>query len=499
MRGLTRTTGICTGIFTGCLAYRLNAAMAQKANLLALIGLLCLNAPSTSGQEPLRKLTLQEALETALAHHPSLVRANAQVGIAGARVQQAQAGMLPIIVVQGVATDGPLGAPAFGPIGNPAIYGALPLSVQGLAGDPVKKQFGGGLNINQTLLDFGRTQHLVAARRELKTAAQEDANTQKALVLLGVQQAYLNVLRARQIANVQQENLRQRQATVQQAQLFVQAQLKAGVDLQLAQANAADAGVALLAAQGDAQYAFAVLNNAMGATTLTAYQLDPAPALPPVEPKSTGTDGATPPLREEEAVRRALLQRPELQAATRQLAASDQTIRGVRSERLPRLDAIVSLGVVNPSGVIKNSKDYAVGVALSVPLYTGGLLEGREAEEKQRREAAIAQERELQETIKLQVARAWLDVQTRQAQALAAQEQITSANTSLQLASERYRLQLNTLVELTDAESLTIHAQAALVNAQYDLELARAVLDWATGETYRRIARPAGTRTGGSH
>jgi outer membrane protein TolC len=313
-------------------------------------------------------------------------------------------------------------------------------------------------------------------------ATEEDANTQKALVLLDVEQAYLNALRAKQLVAVQQENVRQRGTTVQQAKLFVEGQVKAGIDLQLAQANAAEADVALIAAQNDVRYAFAALNNAMGETAMTTYQLDTVPALLSTEMK------ATPALSVEEAMQRALAQRPELKAAARQLAAADQSIRGVRSELLPRLDAIASLGAVNPSGVIVNNKDYAVGVALSIPLYTGGLVEGRVAEEKQKREAVVAQERELQEAVKLQVARAWLDVQTREAQVKSAQEQVVSATNSVQLASERYRLQLNTVVEVTEAEAVATRARAQLVNAQYDLEIARAVLDWVTGETYRRYA-----------
>jgi outer membrane protein TolC len=71
----------------------------------------------------------------------------------------------------------------------------------------------------------------------------------------------------------------------------------------------------------------------------------------------------------------------------------------------------------------------------------------------------------------------------------AAQEQVAAANESLRLASERYRLQLNTIVELTDAEVAVTKARTQLVNATYDLELARAELDWATGETYRKYAR----------
>ena len=466
--------------------YFLAKAIRWIAFILA-VGVSCLDICMPSGparaQDTAPRLTLERALQLALKQHPSLQRTDSQVGAAAARARQAQAGMMPTVTLQGTATDGPLGAPAFGPLGNPANFGAPPSSVQGLAGDPVKKQFGGGLNITQTLLDFGRTQHLTAARRELLHAAEQDSETQKALVLAAVQQAYLDVLRAQQLAAIQQENVQQRETTVRQARLFVDAQLKAGVDLQTARANAAEASFGLIAALNEVRYAFAALNNAMGATSMTVYQLEAGGAL-------TGRESEPkPPGSVDEAMSRALSQRPELKSARLLLQAADEAIRGVRSELMPRFDAIASLGAVNPSGVIQNSKNYAVGLAVSIPLYTGGLVENRIAEERQKREVAAAQERETAEAVKLQTARAWLNVQTHEAQAKAAQEQVSAANMSLQLATERYRLQLNTLIELTDSEATSIRARASLANAQYDLQQARALLSWATGDTYRRYNR----------
>jgi outer membrane protein len=398
--------------------------------------------------------------------------------------------MTPSVVLQGSATDGPLGAPAFGPLGNPLVNGTPALNLQGLAGDPVKKQFGAGLTASLPLFDFGRTQHAVAARRESLRAAEQDTETEKAQVLVRVQQAYLNVMRVLQLRGVQQENLKQRETTLRQARLLVEAQLKAGIDVQLAQANAAEANVALIAAENEVSYALTVLNNSMGDTKLVVYDLDTV----------TLSSPASSPNPLEAAMLRAVAQRPELKSMTFQRDASEQNIRSVRSELLPRFDAVASLGVINPSAVIKNSQNYAVGLAVSIPLTTGGAVEGRIAEEKQRRGVLEAQERELRETIKLQVSRTWLDVQTREAQVVSAREQAVASETSLRLASERYRLQLNSLVELTDAEVLTIRARAQLIDARYDLEVARALLNWATGDTYLKYMRPAGGgrgRTGG--
>src|SRR5207248_1132661 len=159
-----------------------------------------------------------------------------------------------------------------------------------------------------------------SSRNFLLGAAREDEETQKAEVLLSVQAAYLNVLRAQQLAEVQRENVRQREETARQAQLFADSGLKADVDAQLAKANLADARTALISAQNDVKTAFATLNSAMGETKLTEYQLDA-----PAAPAST----AIPP--QNVVVKQAVAQRPELLGSELQVKAAEQSIRAARS------------------------------------------------------------------------------------------------------------------------------------------------------------------------
>ncbi len=439
----------------------------MRTGFAAVICAIC--AMTAVAQEQPRQLTLEQALQAAIKNHPALARVQRQTAEARARVQQAKAGMMPSIAVQGAATDGPLGAPAFG--------------LQGLAGDPLKKHFGGGLNLVQPLFDSGRTQHLVASRRLLVQAAEQDEETQKAAVLLAVQEAYLGVLRARQLVAVQQESVRQREESLRQARTFSEAGLKADVDAQLAQADLADAQTALLSAQNVVSAGFAALNNAMGQTSLTRFML----VSPEPTPEAALDRAPLPSV--EEVTRLAVRQRPELRAADLQARAAGESVQAARSDLLPRLDSIASVGAIAPSSVIPQNKEYAVGIAATIPLYTGGAVEGRVAEERERREAALASRRELEEAVKLQATRAWLNVQTRTEQVKVARQQAEAAGASMEQAGERYRLQLSSYVELVTAESAATRARAQLVDAVYDLELARAELDWAMGATYLKYGK----------
>ena len=71
----------------------------RNAALLAACAAVLLTHVAVPAQETPPKLSLDQAFHTALTKHPSMDRSNAQVGAAGARVRQAQAGMMQCFAV----------------------------------------------------------------------------------------------------------------------------------------------------------------------------------------------------------------------------------------------------------------------------------------------------------------------------------------------------------------------------------------------------------------
>ncbi|WP_309706837.1 TolC family protein [Armatimonas sp.] len=414
-------------------------------------------------------LTLTQARQRAVERHAQLARAKSQVQQAQTRVTQAQAAEKPSVFFQAVASRGPTGAPAFGPLNNPGLSGVPPQGLAGIAGDPLKKQFGASLNLQQTFLDGGRTKDIVASRALAAEAAGSEVRVQQAQVLLLVDRAYLAVLRAERKIQIAQESLRQRETVEQQAKLFSESGLKSGVDAQLALASVAEARGALSSAKSERLSATAALNHAMGETNLTEWAL----TLPKAE---------TLPQTLTAALERATRQRPELTGVGLLRQSAEAAAASLKKEFRPRLDGIASIGALNPGPLIRNNQLWAVGLAMTVPLSTGGAIEGRIAEEQRRAEAAESQARELREQVRLEVTQAWLEIEAKTALLEAATAQVMAAETARTLAQERYKLQLNTLVELTDAEAQALRARLLVVGAEYELALARATLHWALGE-----------------
>jgi outer membrane protein len=395
------------------------------------------------------------------------------------------------------------------------------MGLGGVVGTPIKKHTGGSLNLVETLLDFGRVHNLVRARRAEAAASEETLQADTNRVVLDVQQAYLQALQAQRLFQVNQQILEQRQLVARQAETLRQNGLASRVDVDLAEFNVSQAQLAVARARNDTEVAFAALGTAIGrpvpSTAILQDVVPGAPAsapgavLPPAPGGATGPGGTTPSTGAapptpgisgpspstnppsvpatapalENAIDAALRDRPELRQLADQVQAAERQEAAARAGKLPLLTGVGSVGKVNPVPLFKKTDEpYAVGVALTIPIFTGGLVEGQV--EEARRSAAAARDNlnELTNQIRQQVTSAVSNLSTAEENIQVAQAQLVRAQDALSLATQRYRSQLGSIVELTQAQVSYATAQNDFIRAQYDRELARAALVFATGQRY---------------
>jgi outer membrane protein len=454
----------------------ISRALAALGFLVAIV-----NSRGASAQQPSSpgSLSLSAAVEEALRKRPLLAADAQRIAAAQARVAQARAGLRPRLDIQASATDGPLGAPALG--------------LGGLVGTPIKKHTGGSLNLVQTLLDFGRTHNTVRARRAEVSAGQEALLADQNRVALEVQQAFFQALQARRLVAVNRQILEQRQLVVRQADVLRQNGLATRLDVDLAQLNVSQAQLAIVRAQNEVETAHAALGSAVGR---------PVPSSTPLQDVILPTPGDTAPPSNsvgpfaplDDATADALQNRPELRQSAAQVRVFEHLASAARAGKRPLLVGVGSVGKVNPVPLFEaGDKPWAVGLALTIPLLTGGLVEGQVEEARRNADAARSTAGELSNVIRQQVTAAVANLAAAEETIRVAQAQQVTAQDALTLATQRYQAQLGSIVELTQAQVAFATAQNDLVRARYDLELARAALSYATG---RRPA--AGAREGSS-
>jgi outer membrane protein len=356
------------------------------------------------------------------------------------------------------------------------------LGLGGVAGTPIKSHYGGSLNLVQTLLDFGRTHNLVRARREDVRAAESLMGADRNRVALEVQQAYLQALQARRLVEVNRQVLAQRELVAKQATTLMENGLVSRVDVDLAEVNVSQARLGLVRAQSDVETAFAALSTAMGRV------VSPDTALSDLVP-GEGEGPAEPLTPLQDALDLAERQRPELQRGASPVKALEHLASAAKAGKRPLVTGVASVGKINPVPLFEaGDKPYAVGAALTIPIFTGGLVEGQVREARSNAEAARQELAELTNVVRQQVTAARANLAAAEEAITVARAQAARAQDALSLATQRYQSQLGTIVELHPAQDAYAAALNDLVRAQYDRELARAALAYATGRRYQPAA-----------
>ena len=410
-------------------------------------------------KEALPTLTLQEAIRTALEKHPALQSAEFAVQGAEARAKQAESPYYPQVGGTAVQTNGSLRANAlFRPSGSLI--------------EPNRSDISMGVSASQTVYDFGQTSSRVDAQRSDRLRAEKDAVTRRAEVVLGVERAYFNVLKRKRLVEIADQTVREREVIKQQIDVLYRNQLKSKLDLGLVQVQLSDAEYLVIRARNDLVAAFADLNNAMGVEGPTAYSLEEIPVT--VEPPRT-LDGL---------VVEAMDRRPELLALKERIRTAEHRVRAANNTNFPTLQVVGSAGDTEHISNRPNLQEggwWAVGGVVSVPIFTGFLIQNQVAEATAQQRETEAVYRAVAQNVRLQVKDSFLDVVTLIPQIKVAEQQVLIAREALSLASQRYKLGLSSIVEVTQSEVAVTAAETRLAETQYDAKIAEARLRYAVG------------------
>jgi outer membrane protein len=421
-------------------------------------------------------LTLDEALLTALANHPSLSAARERVAAQRAVLGQQVAAYYPTI-------------------SETSQYRTTTESgTTGISSTGGFDFFNNQLTFNMILYNFGKREGAVQAARETLSATDHNYKTAVDAVVLGVKQSYYVYLGARAIVNVREDTVKSRDLLVKQTQAFYNVGTRARIDVVRAEANLYTAQADLIAATNAVQVAWVTLKNAMGVREL--------PERPLVEEAIMTTI----PYTLEEAREIAYATRPELKSFEAQRRAQDQNIATARRGHLPDLilDANwrrsnVSNGTIKGSCLakvgdecVKNANlhvdtfplqpSWQVQLSLVIPIFDGFRTTNRVEETLHTYYVIKAQEEQQRQQVALDVEQAYLTLVQLQQRIKANEAAAAAAKENLDLANGRYQVGVGSIIEVTDAQQLYTDAQTTYVRALYDYKIADAQLTRAIGK-----------------
>jgi outer membrane protein len=400
-------------------------------------------------------LTLAQAEQTALQKHPQIDTAQYVSLAAEQAVREVRSAYFPTATASLTGAQAQTGSRiAAGGLNNPIIY----------------DRFATGLAVGQLITDFGRTRALVDSSSSAARAQDENVSSQRATVILDVDRAYFDVLRAQAVERVARFTVESRQLVVDQVSALAASNLKSGLDVSFARVNLSSAQLLLAQAENDTQRAYATLTATLGSNVRTDYGLveEPLSAPPP-------DDSAA-------LVAEALQRRPELLAGRLNAEASARFADAERDLFLPSVSAVAAVGVTPYHQFGITDQYSAIGININFPVMNGSLFAARRAEATLRVEAANGRVRDLENQIARDVRIAWLNARTSFQRLDLTNELLAQASQALELAQSRYDLGLSSIVELSQAQLNKTQAELEQASAKYEYQVQAAALAFATGQ-----------------
>jgi outer membrane protein len=403
-------------------------------------------------------LSLDAALDLARKHQPDLRAAHFNTVAAEARVDEQYANLLPQLNLSSSYTRQTSNfAPA------PSTSQVMSSSVR--SSFDSFNYFRNSANASQLIWDFGQT---VRKRDAAQAGADATLDVEKASALtidLNLRTAFFTASAARSAVDVARETLANQNKHLEQIQSFVDLGRNPTIDLLQARVDQANAEVQLINAQGSYATARAILNQAMGVEADIGYDVETTVSAP-VPGESSASEGL---------VEEALNGRPEIAALRQQLRAQVLNNKSVYGRYWPSLQAQAQ-GTYNGYELDRLVWNLSAGLGLSWTLYDGGQTRATLREGDANVASLAAQIDSIRLQVRVDVEKARLAVVGAKASLDVAGRSLTNARARLDLAEIRYRTGVGSIIELSDAQLAATNAAFQKLQAQLNLDTARAQL-----------------------
>jgi outer membrane protein len=433
---------------------------------------LCLPAAAFSQEtHEASPLTLKQAVTIALEKNPQRKVTLADTKTAVADVRQARSFLLPHVTFSETATRG--NDPVY-------VFGSKLRQRRFTTGDfalnflntptPLNNystRFGGTWNLFDSLASW----HGVNRAEREKDAAEHLLERADQEVVFGVVNAYEGELLAKKELEVAEQATKTAQAILDRSKTRVESGVAVESDLLNAQVRLAARKQELIRAQNNLSLARAELARAMGIST----DKD-------TEPAETLVEHSLPEKSLDELEKKALESRPDLKGIQSEEAAQRQSVAIAKSSFGPRVNAFADWEADNPTFVSGGGgNNWMAGIEVRMDLFQGGARRAKLQHEQAMQEKVAALKEAARDAIRLEVRRAYYDLDTARQQVEVAKAAIAQAQESLRITQNRYESGVSTITDLLSAEEAASRSQADYWETVCRYQTSYANLELATG------------------
>jgi outer membrane protein len=413
--------------------------------LLGMVFLLLQLLPAAAQEaQKANPLTLQEILDIALKNQVDIKVAENNTTAAKARETRAKSQYLPQVSVRNNTFT----------VGSNGVL--------------TERNNGTALGATMNIYDGGVREADVAGARYGLTATQAGAKRTTQSVIFDATRAYYEVLRAKHLAEVASASVKYNEALKEVVQSRVAVGDAAAVDVLPVESQLANARVNLIAAENAVRVANVQLQNAIGLSPKSDFDVQDITTPPTVEQSTLETYLAE-----------ASSNRPDILQSKAEVGAAKASVKSskIALYPIPTVTADYETGLSRVSGT-----SMQVFGGITFDLFNGGKNRAAYNEARANQSSAEQLSEQLVKDIQSQVQQAYFSLNDAKERLSASQVGFDAAQKNYDVQQEKYKQGLAITLDLLNAEVQVVTAQTNLVQARYDLYSAIAQMEFVVGK-----------------
>jgi outer membrane protein len=430
----------------------------------------CLLIPAVSAQSPKDQLTLDRAVALALETNQLVKAADLDLAAAETRIQTAYSGYLPKVNFDYNVTDGNNPAYVFGALLSQGRITVANFALDHLNNPAPLTNFQNKISLTQSIFDFGRIRKAVMQSRVGRELSETELEKTRQDLIFRVVKSYFETLLAQEMVRVAEDAKRSAAADREKAEALFKAGLAVESDLLSVQVHYAAQSEELIMVRNQLNLTISNLSFEMGLPLDSTYEL--------VKPQKPYLP-ETPDLASLQAL--ALEKRPDFRQAQLAGRSSELSVQSTKAGFWPTVSAFGSWETDSENFASNGGNNWMAGVNVRFNLFNGRADQARLAESRfqQRRSRAIQDH--MAQTVRLQVQKAYLELQTTGQRIEVSQQAASQAEESLRIIRNRYEVGLTTITDLLRAETAVTQAKTNFLRALFDQRVSAANLELQTG------------------
>jgi outer membrane protein TolC len=432
-----------------------------------LLAIFLLLAPGAAAQT---RLTLADAVATALEKNPTRKAAVFHRQAAAAGVKEVRGSLLPQLSFSESYQRSNDPVFVFGSKLRQQRFGPGDFALNVLNTPTPFGNFATRFSGGWQLFDSGASWMRLAQSKQASELAQRQLERSEQQLVFRVVDAYLNLLLAQKQLQVADDAVGTAQAIHERSKSRFDAGMVVESDPLAAQVELAQRRQEQIAARNAVELARAALAHELGVSLDTVY-----------EPAEVLAERALPAIDQAQLEKLALERRPDLAGVNLQVEMQRKNASIAKASFGPKVNVIADWEADNPRFVGGGGNNWYAGVELSADLFSGGAKLARLRREQATVREADAQRDALTSGVRLEVRKAALDRAAAEQQLAVARDSVAQAKESLRISQNRYDGGLITISDLLRSQEASLRAETGYWQAVYRVHLSHANLELAAG------------------